>query len=52
MRFLLAWQLGSYLADDRLFLHPDFPLVLQKLRARYQATKEIADIAIDYIRNS
>ncbi len=50
MRFLLAWQLGSYLADNRLCLHPDFPLVLHKLQARYHATGDIADIAVDYIR--
>jgi thiamine kinase-like enzyme len=50
MRFLLAWQLGSYIADDTLFLRPDFQFVLQKLQARYDATRDIADIAIDYIR--
>jgi len=50
MRFLLAWQLGSYVADDTLFLHPDFPFHLRKLQARYHATQYIADRAIDYIR--
>jgi hypothetical protein len=50
MRFLLAWQLGSYIADDTLFLHPDFPFVLQKLQARYEATHDIADRAVQYIR--
>lgn len=42
MRFLLAWQVRSYLADEALFQHPDFPFVLQKLAARYQATGDIA----------
>jgi thiamine kinase-like enzyme len=49
MRFLLAWQLGSYITDDRLFLHPDFPFVLQKLQVRYQATRDIAHVTVDYI---
>jgi aminoglycoside phosphotransferase (APT) family kinase protein len=50
MRFLLAWQLGSYLADGTLVLHPDFPFVLQKLQARYDATRDIADRAVHSIR--
>ena len=49
MRFLLAFQLGSYVADDALFLHPEFPFVLQKLQARYTVTHDIADIAAKYI---
>lgn len=48
MRFLLAFQLGSYVADDTLVQHPDFPFVLEKLHARYQATQQIADIAAQY----
>jgi Ser/Thr protein kinase RdoA (MazF antagonist) len=49
MRFLLAFQLGSYVADDVLFLNPEFPFVLQKLQARYDVTYDIADIAAKYI---
>jgi Ser/Thr protein kinase RdoA (MazF antagonist) len=49
MRFLLAYQLGSYVADAALVVHPDFPFVLQKLQARYDVAQEIADIAADYI---
>jgi aminoglycoside phosphotransferase (APT) family kinase protein len=49
MRFLLAYQLGSYVADAALVVHPEFPFVLQKLQARYEVTQEIADIAADYI---
>jgi aminoglycoside phosphotransferase (APT) family kinase protein len=48
MRFLLAFQLGSYVADNALFLNPDFSFVLQKLQARYNVTRDIADIAIQY----
>lgn len=49
MRFLLAFQLGSYVADDALFLNPEFAFVLQKLQARYDVTHDIADIAAKYI---
>jgi hypothetical protein len=49
MRLLLAFQLGSYLAEEALTQHADFPLVLQKLSARYQATLPIADIAAQYV---
>jgi Ser/Thr protein kinase RdoA (MazF antagonist) len=49
MRFLLAFQLGSYVADEALTQHVDFPFVLQKLSARYQATLPIADIAAQYV---
>lgn len=49
MRFLLAFQLGSYVADEALTQHADFPFVLQKLSARYQATQPIAEIAAQYI---
>jgi Ser/Thr protein kinase RdoA (MazF antagonist) len=49
MRFLLAFQLGSYLAEEALTQHADFPFVLQKLSARYQATQPIADIAAQYV---
>jgi aminoglycoside phosphotransferase (APT) family kinase protein len=48
MRFLLAFQLGSYVADDTLVKHADFPFVLEKLHARYQATQPIAEIAAQY----
>jgi Ser/Thr protein kinase RdoA (MazF antagonist) len=48
MRFLLAFQLGSYVADDALFLNPEFPFVLQKLQARYNVTHNIASIAGQY----
>ena len=48
MRFLLAFQLGSYVADETLYTHPDFAFVLEKLQARYQATQPIADIAVQY----
>jgi Ser/Thr protein kinase RdoA (MazF antagonist) len=48
MRFLLAFQLGSYVADDTLVKHADFPFVLEKLYARYQATQPIAEIAAQY----
>jgi thiamine kinase-like enzyme len=48
MRFLLAYQLGSYIADDSRYLHPEFPFVLQKLQARYDATQRIAEIAKAY----
>jgi thiamine kinase-like enzyme len=48
MRFLLAFQLGSYIADETLYLKPDFPFVLQKLQARYNATRSISDIAARY----
>ena len=46
MRFLLAWQLGSYIADETLIVHPHFPFVLQKLEARYNATHDIAEVVI------
>jgi Ser/Thr protein kinase RdoA (MazF antagonist) len=46
MRFLLAFQLGSYIADHTLVQHPDFPFVLAKLQARYHATQPIASIAL------
>ncbi len=49
MRFLLAFQLGSYVADDALVLHPELPFVLQKLQARYTVTHDIANIAAKYI---
>ncbi len=39
---------GSYVADNALFLNPDFPFVLQKLQARYNVTRDIADIAVQY----
>jgi aminoglycoside phosphotransferase (APT) family kinase protein len=45
MRFLLAVQLGSYLANETLVAHPEFPFVLQKLQARHDTTRPIADIA-------
>lgn len=45
MRFLLAVQLGSYLANATLVEHPEFPYVLQKLQARYDAAGPIADVA-------
>jgi len=48
MRFLLAFQLGSYIMDDSLFKHPDFPFVLEKLQARYNVTQPIADLAARY----
>jgi Ser/Thr protein kinase RdoA (MazF antagonist) len=48
MRFLLAFQLGSYIADDAFAQQPDFPFMLEKLHARYQATQPIADIAAQY----
>jgi Ser/Thr protein kinase RdoA (MazF antagonist) len=48
MRFLLAFQLGSYAADNTLAQHADFPFVLEKLQARYQATQPIAEIAAQY----
>lgn len=48
-RFLLAFQLGSYLADGALAQHADFPFVLRKLQARYAATQDIAEIAAEYI---
>jgi Ser/Thr protein kinase RdoA (MazF antagonist) len=48
MRFLLAFQLGSYVTGATLVQHADFPFVLEKLRARYQATQPIADIAAQY----
>jgi Ser/Thr protein kinase RdoA (MazF antagonist) len=49
MRFLLAFQLGSYIADATLAEHADFPFVLEKLHARYQATQPIAEIAAQYL---
>jgi hypothetical protein len=49
LRFLLAFQLGSYVADATLIRHADFPFVLQKLQARYQATQPIAGIAAQYV---
>jgi Ser/Thr protein kinase RdoA (MazF antagonist) len=49
MRFLLSFQLGSYVADAALLVHPEFPFVLQKLQGRYDVTQEIADIAAGYI---
>jgi Ser/Thr protein kinase RdoA (MazF antagonist) len=49
MRFLLAFQLGSYAADDTRVTHPDFPFVLQKLQARASATRPIAEIAAQYL---
>ena len=49
MRFLLAFQLGSYVADDTLTRHADFPFVLAKLHARYLATQPIAEIAARYV---
>jgi Ser/Thr protein kinase RdoA (MazF antagonist) len=51
MRFLLAFQLGSYITDASLFKHPDFPFVLEKLQARYNATQPIADIAAQYFES-
>jgi Ser/Thr protein kinase RdoA (MazF antagonist) len=45
MHFLLAVQLGSYLADGALVQHSEFPFVLQKLQARQEAARPIADIA-------
>jgi thiamine kinase-like enzyme len=48
MQFLLAYQLGSYVADDALVRHPEFPFVLQKLQARSAATQAIAEIAARY----
>jgi Ser/Thr protein kinase RdoA (MazF antagonist) len=48
MRFLLAFQLSNYVADASLCLHPDFPFVLKKLQARYNATQPIAEIAVQY----
>jgi Ser/Thr protein kinase RdoA (MazF antagonist) len=48
MQFLLAYQLGSYVADDALVRHPEFPFVLQKLEARSAATQAIAEIAARY----
>ncbi|HEU5103524.1 MAG TPA: phosphotransferase [Roseiflexaceae bacterium] len=48
LRFLLAFQLGSYITDDILLQHPEFPFVLQKLQARYDVTQAIAEIALQY----
>jgi thiamine kinase-like enzyme len=48
MRFLLAFQLGSYIGDNTLLQHPEFLFVLEKLQARYQATQPIADLAAQY----
>ena len=48
MRFLLAFQLGSYATDETLAQHPEFPFVLEKLQARYDATQPIAEIAAQY----
>jgi thiamine kinase-like enzyme len=48
MRFLLAYQLGSYVVNDSLYRHPEFPFVLQKLQARYDATEGIAKMAEAY----
>jgi aminoglycoside phosphotransferase (APT) family kinase protein len=48
MRFLLAFQLGSYIADETLYTRLDFPFVLEKLQARYELTQPIADIAVQY----
>jgi Ser/Thr protein kinase RdoA (MazF antagonist) len=48
MRFLLAFQLGSYAADERRVAHPEFPFVLRKLRARTNAALPIAEIAARY----
>jgi hypothetical protein len=45
MDFLLAVQLGSYLADATRIQHPEFPFVLQKLQARQDVARPIADIA-------
>ena len=45
LRFLLAFQLGNLIADDTCGQRPDFPLMLEKLHARYQVTQAIADIA-------
>jgi Ser/Thr protein kinase RdoA (MazF antagonist) len=50
MRFLLAFQLGSYIGDNTLIQHKEFPFVLEKLQARYQATQPIADLAAPYFR--
>ena len=49
MQFLLAYQLGSYVADDVLVQHPDFLFVLSKLRARCDVTNAIADIASRHV---
>jgi Ser/Thr protein kinase RdoA (MazF antagonist) len=49
MSFLLAFQLGSYVVDDALIQHPEFPFVLQKLQARYDVIYNIASIAARYI---
>jgi aminoglycoside phosphotransferase (APT) family kinase protein len=43
LRFLPAFQLGSALASDEL--PPDFPFLLDKLQARYAATRVIAEVA-------
>ena len=48
MRFLLAFQLGSYAADETLAQHPEFPFVLEKLQARYDATQPIAELAAQF----
>lgn len=45
MSFLLAFQLGSYIADDTLVQHAEFPFVLRKLQARYDVIYNIANIA-------
>ena len=48
MQFLLAYQLGSSVADDALVQHPEFPFVLRKLQARCDVTHAIAAIAARY----
>jgi Ser/Thr protein kinase RdoA (MazF antagonist) len=45
MRFLLAFQLGEYAADETRVSLPDFPFVLRKLQARADAVDGIAAIA-------
>jgi Ser/Thr protein kinase RdoA (MazF antagonist) len=51
MRFLLAFQLGEYITDESLFKHLDFPFVLEKLQARYNATQPIAEIAAQHFEH-
>ncbi len=46
MRFLLAWQLSEYLADDIRVQHPARPFVLRKLQARAAVTEAIAAHAV------
>jgi Ser/Thr protein kinase RdoA (MazF antagonist) len=49
MSFLLAFQLGGYVADATLLQHSEFPFVLRKLQARYDVIYNIASIAARYI---